>query len=680
VLEQVDGLSRSRCDQGKGRAEVGQAAFRIAEGAFAELCEVAPQGERVAALAVEQGLEGPGAIGVPAELVLQPGELLSDAHVVRGHVAGVHQGMGGASGLVHGREESGPLHMHVAFASGVDLPFRLALECVEQRIPTPCHAVNRCDPCQNTRVGGTLLAQPRQPGQGGICGELLRGEGSGVLDGGDARVPGRVREGRLQHLEQLARPLFGLEQCGELFAQWPRVHRQRDGALECGHGRVDLSVLAGQDARAPGFQLGALGIVARSCEAHVDEVEGGLTLAQRVGELDGAFEALAMAGLELEHAPGVVQGVGDASVCRVGQQLCELESNRDLLGAGEMRELRLEKLGQRHLVSVLPVKLPQRGLEGAIVGPVRECLSVGVGGIASFGSFEERVTQSNEPVGAFGGIRGSACGIATELDEVEVVARPGITAGQGQGDRGAGPGLAQGDLQRRDRGLEISLLGIVNLGDLHAQRGALDLGVAVVLVGGSQGGEARLEYGEDLLGALLLAVTRHQVARGGAVRGVQLEDPGVVLGGPDGVFRGDTPLGEPGVQGELPAGFRICGELCPRRGQPVVPALLLLVAVGEAPPDVASTGIDFGDAFEVSEFAIGVREPHGTDLGEPVPECLLVVRAGSGCAGLQVFAKTRPLVGAFEVSLVTQGGLVADLHTRSSPAQLVIDLGGFGVA
>ena len=136
---------------------------------------------------------------------------------------------------------------------------------------------------------------------------------------------------------------------------------------------------------------------------------------ERAGELHRRIERAAMARRELEHARCVNQRTRGL---RLALAIDELESHRDLRGAREMAQLRLEQFDERLAAPLRAIQLAQRSLDRAIARAIRQRAAIGVGGFAGLIDGELSVAQTRPPVRALGGVLARGGGLLAELDQI----------------------------------------------------------------------------------------------------------------------------------------------------------------------------------------------------------------------------------------------------------------------
>ncbi len=468
--------------------------------------------------------------------------------------------------------------------------------------------------------------------------------------------------------------LAPLEQCAQGFARRALRGIELEGQAVVVRGLVRL--LEGTLQQAPPLrqQGDPLAARARALDARVEKLQRRRVQPQSFAERHGSLERRRVMGLELEHAPRVQQRVV-GSLEFVGQQLRELEPDRDLVGSGEVGEFGFEQARQRLGLSVLAVDLSQRRLHRPIVRPVREGLAVGFGGVAGEIAAQEGVAQPHQPVGALLAFLGAA----TQLDQVERVAGALVAVGQRLGHERGRPRVAERHLEGGDGALYVVELGLAHPGDLHAQRRALALLLASIPVPrGLQRREPPLEHAQQCLGAILGLIAFDQVVGGRRVRGIQLEEPlEVFLGqlgsaGQLGVDARQAP-----AQGQLPRRVHARLELEFQGADQVVGAVLLLVALREHAPHVRARRIELDDALEVGDLSGRVAQAAPAQLRQALVQALVFFLAGPPERALQVLAQRAPLAGGLEDALVTQRRVEAQLRVRRGAGELLVDLLGF---
>ena len=169
------------------------------------------------------------------------------------------------------------------------------------------------------------------------------------------------------------------EETSKLASRLLQRRIQRDGLPEALHRLLGAGEFAGQESGAPGQKPSALDGVSSPLERDLQQLEPVAGSPHLLGELHCPPERLGVAGLDLEDAAKMLQGVrgpGEGAL----QERRQLHPNRNLLGPARPGELGFEQPRQRLGLPQPPVDVPQRARRIPIVGPLRQRLPVRAGG------------------------------------------------------------------------------------------------------------------------------------------------------------------------------------------------------------------------------------------------------------------------------------------------------------
>jgi hypothetical protein len=471
--------SDAGCDSGGARqrlAPVRDRRLGVGQGAAVELGELDAQLESVLRRRRQQRLERASALGVVTELALQAFESAEHLRIVRREGAGGFQHGGGPPRRRRlDLEQRGALEQQVAALRVIAGERKRRGEGAQQRLGATGGAVDLRDAQHDVEVVAAQGAQAFQPREGGVRTDALLGQRGGALEPAVALLGGGLPREIGVHLEALEVASLPLQEQGELLAQLAiGGERQRladgvDRLIGAVEGPGEQACPLRQPQRA--FVHGA-----GDLEAALEELESDAVPSGPLALLEGEGEGLAVAGGDLEDPTRVEQGV-EGPIEGRGQEARQLETDRNLVGTGQVRKLRVEQAREGLREVETPIEVAQRGLYVAIVRTLGQRPPVGIGGVAQPVAHQERVAQPNQPVRGLARVLAAGGRIAAQLDQIEVVVRQLVTRRERFGDLRDGAGLSERDLERGDRTLQVVELPGPYLGDVDAQGGAMRLGL-----------------------------------------------------------------------------------------------------------------------------------------------------------------------------------------------------------